>query len=272
MTECTSDRTRHSLGEVRSVTDFLAIIYPHVDGRSNFLFRGHRRNDWELRPAIARYGMNSNVEAIMLEDFKRRALPYVDAGATLLDTDWLAIAQHHGMPTRLLDWSGSALVALWFAVQKAADDNHPGAVWILRYEDGDDDNDFANEEERRKPLQVRETRLIRPRHVTRRITAQDGWFTLHRRFTPGTANPLFVSLETNRKFTDRLHFVTVPADVFGHIRVELRMAGIGDAVLFPDLDGVAQHVNIQYQWPDDERRVRLAWALPNREDKGRADD
>jgi FRG domain len=263
MNNCSRDLANHDLGEVSSVVDFLGKIYPHVNGRANFVFRGHRRRDWALKPAIARPWSNSNAEAQMLDEFKRRALPYVEGGSTLSDVDWLAIAQHHGMPTRLLDWSGSALAALWFAVEKPAENDHPGSVWIFEYDDGDDgnDSDFASNDERNEPLKVRETRLIRPRHVTRRITAQDGWFTLHRRAPPGGNAPLFVSLETNKRFTERLHFVTIPADAFGSIRVELRMAGIGDAVLFPDIDGIAQHVNSMYNCPDDERRTRFARAF-----------
>ncbi len=70
----------------------------------------------------------------MLNEFVRRALPYTESSRDLSSTDWLAIAQHHGMPTRLLDWTGSALAALWFAVEKSAEGDVPGAVWMLTYE------------------------------------------------------------------------------------------------------------------------------------------
>jgi hypothetical protein len=168
MTKSIPDRDRHDLGSISTVTEFMAKIYPHVKGKSNHLFRGHRRSDWALKPAIARNGSSVQLEAEMLEDFKRRARPYVELSSSLSDTDWLAIAQHHGMPTRLLDWSGSALAALWFAVKDPSVDGHPGAVWILRYQEGED-NDFASDHERREPFGLHETRLIRPHHVTRRI-------------------------------------------------------------------------------------------------------
>ncbi|RQZ62266.1 hypothetical protein DIE08_27580 [Burkholderia sp. Bp9004] len=77
------------------------------------------------------------------------------------------------MPTRLLDWSGSASTALWFAVNEAVDDDKPAAVWMFPYTD----KDLMTATERDTPFDVPQTRLVRPRHVSRRIAAQDGWFT-----------------------------------------------------------------------------------------------
>jgi hypothetical protein len=82
------------------------------------LFRGQEQ-DWELIPKIGRVGFRNigdeNAEQKMLDDFKRLSMPHL-LRVPKNDWDWLALAQHHGMATRLLDWTTNPLVALWFAV------------------------------------------------------------------------------------------------------------------------------------------------------------
>jgi hypothetical protein len=193
----------HHLGEVRDLAGFIGAVNSELNGEVSALYRGHGDATWELKPAIARTerSVAPREEADMLEEFKRRALPYLDSPRTdLADADWLAIAQHHGMPTRMLDWSGSALTALWFAIHKPPKQQRAAAVWILTYESGD----LMRDDERTSPLTVNRTVVIRPRHITRRITAQDGWFTLHRNHAGDKASPAFVSLETNRDYRNRL--------------------------------------------------------------------
>ncbi|MCX4151410.1 MULTISPECIES: FRG domain-containing protein [Paraburkholderia] len=178
MTYATTCRSTQHLGEVTNLAAYLERVNAVLDGATQGLFRGHRDADWMLKPGVARqtFNVRAEDESAMLEEFKRRAIPYLESSYDLSETDWLAIAQHHGMPTRLLDWSGSALAALWFAVNKPAAANASGAVWILEY----GANDLMTDQERKAPFSIKRTALVRPRHVSRRITAQDGWFTLHR--------------------------------------------------------------------------------------------
>ncbi len=193
----------------------------------------------------------------MLAEFIRRSLPHTTSSGLLSRTDWLAIAQHHGMPTRLLDWTGSALTALWFAVEKAAEGRRPAAVWVLPYTV----DDFLDDEEK-APFGLHETVLVKPRHVTPRITAQDGWFTLHRSGrTDASAGP-FLSLDNNKGYRERLKYVTVPATAFGQIRFELATAGITAAVIYPDLGGVAQYVTWAHKHLGDEINYRLGSREP----------
>ncbi|WP_033469892.1 FRG domain-containing protein [Bordetella bronchiseptica] len=238
-----SYRELQHLGQVDSVGKFLDVINKKLDGSARSLFRGHRREDWPLKPSIARQSIASKSdEAKMLDEFVRRAAPYTESTRAFSQTDWLAVAQHHGMPTRLLDWTGSALAALWFAVEKPADGNTAGAVWMLPYAVNDVLPAGANGE---APFELSRTVLIRPRHVTQRITAQDGWFTLHRRHSPSrtkASGPVFIGLETNVEFRERLNFVTIPPAAFGQIRVELATAGVTAAVIYPDLGGIARYV------------------------------
>lgn len=257
MTPCETERALQHCGDVRTLAEYLAAIADHLNGATSYLFRGHREATWPLKPGIARHTRNSaEMECDMLEEFKRRSIPYLESSVDLHDADWLAIAQHHKMPTRLLDWTGSALTALWFAINQQASPTQtrptpPAAVWILNYKQ----TDLITERERNNPLTITRTALFKPRHVSRRIAAQDGWFSAHRAHDGEDVR--FVSLEKNQEFKRRLHYVTIPAEDFGPMRLQLKIAGVTGAALFPDLDGIASAVTGMHLYPDDEIMPRL---------------
>lgn len=254
-------RTAKCLGEARDLATFLQVVDSWVSitpalGLTIQLFRGQEDESWLLKPGIARPQYVSRVtpdtEARMLVEFKHRAIPHLESMLELADADWLAIAQHHAMPTRLLDWSGSALAALWFAIRRPAvvppDRPAPAAaVWMLAATEPD----LIDDGERNTPLKITKTKLLKPRHVSRRIAAQDGWFSVHRGMPDGLGMK-FVSLDTNKEFKKRLGYVRIPPDAFGGIRSQLQTAGINRGVLFPDLDGVAGRVTDAILYPSDQ--------------------
>ncbi|WP_186111473.1 FRG domain-containing protein [Burkholderia gladioli] len=258
-----TDETRiaQRVDEVCDLSTYLAAVDRWRKSQQPFdfrvaLFRGQRDEAWLLKPGIGRpeYAnrVRSFTEARMLAEFKERAIPHLESAVPLADADWLAIAQHHAMPTRLLDWTESALVALWFAIQKPVSEHELGrekaaAVWMLAAQY----SDLIKASERDDPLSISETKLLKPRHVSRRIAAQDGWFSVHRGVEEALSMK-YVSLDTNRGFVDRLVYIRIPFEAFGPLRAQLQLAGINRGVLFPDLEGVAGRITDAILYPADQ--------------------
>jgi hypothetical protein len=235
--------------EVGSLPEYLQHIEEQCTGERNVLFRGHTNTKWKLEPKIARFRLRTRftlptAEAEMLQDFKRQALPHV-ARELRNDWDWLALAQHHGLPTRLLDWTTNALVALWFAVERPPEDNEKGAVWMFFGEPAD----YADDEKIKDPLSAGRTLIFRPRHLTPRIIAQSGWFTVHK-FLPG--RPGFVPLEVNSKQKARLKKIEIPSRFFPALREDLGRCGLNAGTLFGDLNGISKQLAWEFSPLDDE--------------------
>lgn len=244
-----TNKTSIPVKEVGSLPEFLQHIEEQCTGERNVLFRGHTNSTWRLEPKIARLALRSNfslpsAESEMLRDFKRQALPHLPRDLQD-DWDWLALAQHHGLPTRLLDWTTNALVALWFAVERPPEGEASGAVWMFF---GKPD-DYADEKKIKDPLNAKRTMIFRPRHLTPRIIAQSGWFTVHR-FMPD--RPGFIPLERNTKQKVHLKKIKIPSRFFPALREDLGRCGLNSGTLFGDLNGISKQLSWEYSPLEDE--------------------
>lgn len=167
--------------EIASVSQFVARIeeikkqqIAHGN-KSDLLFRG-QPCDKPLLPKFGRVkakGKRQKIELLLLNKFARASLPFREFEPKD-EWDLLALAQHHGMATRLLDWTRSAPAALWFAVRnppEKKDDGkglENGVVWVLCAEVGD----FGPDTEQGSPLDNKSRTLVfRPKAITRRIVA-----------------------------------------------------------------------------------------------------
>lgn len=131
--------------EIGSFDEYLSIIHSELgqngEGKRRLYFRGQSKraaDGYPLTPSVARYkhlgsltlSEREQKECEVLETFSNHLVTYVQHRP---QTAWeeLAIAQHHGLPTRFMDWTTNPLVALYFAVRNTGDRSTDSAVYVL---------------------------------------------------------------------------------------------------------------------------------------------
>jgi hypothetical protein len=99
--------------------------------RSTFAFRGQTDVGADLKTSLVRLGGNVDLESHLLRNFRKYAQREAAPGDSIWN--WLAVAQHHGLPTRLLDWTYSPFVAMHFATESVAESRGDGVIWCVDY-------------------------------------------------------------------------------------------------------------------------------------------
>jgi hypothetical protein len=244
--------------EITSIQEFVDLIdkektNAEKSGKdSDLLFRG-QSVDLPLRPKLARLNLRGgirNIEKLIIEEFERTSLPLSEFQP---EDDWdlLALAQHHGLPTRLLDWTYSALTALWFAVKDVpVEKNSDSVVWVLIPEI----EDFRTDTERYGPLSNKITKIFRPKIISKRISAQLGVFTVHKIIDGGRV----IGFEKNRRYSKKLLKISITSRYFPVMRNRLNMLGVNSASVFPDIDGLCAHLQWRYSYLKDEVKSKRA--------------
>ena len=193
------------------------------------VYRGVSSIEHKLISTLGRLNLKSvdtfdSVEQKVLNLFKERALPFLKTIPNN-NWEWLAMAQHHGLPTRLLDWTRNPLVAAYFAVQKNSDE--PSVIYVLSQEK----QNLVDVNKSKDPLGVTgEPLRYIPSHVNERIIAQNGLFTFH----PDAPEKPYEN--------DHIDRIVIPTKARKQLKKDLYRYGVHEAALFPSLDGLASHV------------------------------
>jgi len=223
------------MSEVSPITNFNEFhkIFNEYDYNVT-IFRGVRDWEYDLTPRVARitdfkYSSEWDLEKKekdLLRIFKERAIPYLKFIPDN-EWDWLAIAQHFRLPTRLLDWSRNPLVAAYFAVEK--DNNKNSAIYALTYNHYLDIDSVKNIKD---PFQYGIFAKFIPPHITDRITAQEGVFTIRK--NPNKSLKSSGNLKIDKFIIDK--------NFKRELKTILYHYGIHRASLFPDLESIAKHI------------------------------
>jgi hypothetical protein len=190
------------------------------------IFRGVSDSTYELIPSIGRCKAKDetsllNFEKTIFEDFKQRAFRYL-SHEPKNDFEWLFLAQHYGIKTRLLDWTTSPLIALYFACDGNSDKEC--AVYKILMSRW-----YSNFTSDGNPFDILEVGGLEPPHKDVRYINQAGVFTI----SPRPTEPL--NYPSIFKFT-------FSSQVKEEIRWQLRKMGIHASLIYPGLESIAKDI------------------------------
>lgn len=228
---------------IQSLSDYISFIQGNCETEYT-LFRG-QQIDKPLLPKIARIPLHNDIprsEKLMFAEFQKKAIPFLEYHPKN-DWEWLALAQHYGLPTRLLDWTASSLVAMRFAVSRPPINSQNGVVWI-----------FEAEEQHLLDASIgvdklARTSIFQPDHITKRIVVQNGWFSVHKYLE---AKNKFIPFEKIKTVKPYLKKLIIPSSCFNEIRNQLYRCGMSDVALFPDLAGLCRTIEWCNTFMEDE--------------------
>lgn len=219
--------------------------------RSPFVYRGLADIEYPLTTTLNRLG-ESHLEKHLLRNFIKYS-KVTSHGRSIWN--WLALAQHHGLPTRLLDWTYSPLIALHFAVADFDRFDVDGVIWAVNYVDSmhhlpdqlkvvigkEGSHVFTADMLEQEAHSLSDLEAMKssdfcvffePPSIDERIVNQYALFSM-------MSNPNVVLSDWITKVKVEHFKIIIPAELKWEIRDKLDQSNINERVLFPGLDGLA---------------------------------
>ncbi len=227
-----------------------------------WIFRGHYKSEWRLQPTLertlSRQPIDIEIESKIISEFKRRAHQYLSSNfmpGNLLE--WLALMQHHGAPTRMLDWSKSPYVSAFVAFENTYKEEGNVAIWAIdslwlnknsasiikkANKNGLDIilKKIKTDQELLKLIHAEVNVILpmEPNIMNERLTIQQGLFLF-----PSGKTINFENILENYGVFDSSKFIKkiiIPYSEGLNCLVDLNRMNINAATLFPGLDGFAR--------------------------------
>jgi len=231
-----------------------------LDENRAWIFRGHYKAEWLLQPSLERIlsqkPLDLGIERKIITEFKRRAHQYLSAAEIPRDLlEWLALMQHHGSPTRLLDWSRSPYISAFIAFEDTFKEEGDVAIWAIdsqwlqrcsvnRLADEWDEpivgENLRTDRELEKLMKcdLRVVLPMEPERMNERLTIQQGLFL----FPSGNELSFESAMADYEQDDSRRHVrkITLPKSEGLTCLIDLLRMNISAASLFPGLDGFAR--------------------------------
>lgn len=238
---------------IKSLCEYIEAINKLKNNSKNmFIYRGQNNKYYPLLPSLFRNDLFISDEENIIQDFKLKAEAYFNQEMDLFDEiDRIGLMQHYGIPTRLLDFTESPLIALYFALEKTTSDRYDVApcVYCININAFSHNkngfifssNQIESKDSRKIFKYTKGTCAFTPKLKNKRLTAQKGIFVLF-----NEKQPLELSLDS-----ESLLKIEINRKDINKIKEELNNIGITPSVIYPDFTGLAEEIKTPHKFIDD---------------------
>lgn len=222
--------------EIDNVQSFVSEVLKMHESNETLVFRGHASTSYELKPGIGRKNYSEDIERKVFYDFKRQYFSYTSE-RPISDMGILFLAQHYGLPTRLLDWTYNPMISLYFACESKPNDD--GCIFVVSLREiffADSDDDRSAPQTLREIMSIKKPMYVVPNYTDARYKNQKALFLLcnmpYRKFT-AIKKTFIIKKESKEKILN-----------------DLALLGYDKTLVYPLLDSLSSDIKRMYHLND----------------------